>query len=100
MAFMTLALAQIGHLGNARSSGPVLRLKRIVANPYALLGVTCALVLQGAAIFLQPLATVLRVVPLDTRGWLVVITCASVPAIGGQAVKLFRAGLVAAPGQV
>jgi Ca2+-transporting ATPase len=100
MAFMTLALAQIGHLGTARSSGPVLRLKRIVANPYALIGVACALVLQGAPIFLEPLATILRVVPLDPRSWLVVIACASVPAIGGQAVKLFRAGLVAAPGQV
>ena len=54
MAFMTLALAQIGHLGNARSSGPILRLKRIVSNPYALLGVTCALGLQAAAIFFCP----------------------------------------------
>ena len=88
MAFMTLALAQIGHLGNARSSGPVLRLKRIVANPYALLGVTCALALQAAAVFFEPLANVLRVVPLDPREWLVVLVCASVPAIGGQAVKL------------
>ena len=88
MAFMTLALAQIGHLGNARSSGPVLRLKRIVSNPYALLGVTCALALQAAAVLFDPLANVLRVVPLDRRGWLVVLVCASVPAIGGQAVKL------------
>ncbi len=91
MAFMTLALAQIGHLGNARSSAPVLRFDRIVANPYALIGVGCALALQAAAVLIEPLAHVLRVVPLNPREWLVVIACASAAGIGGQAVKLFRA---------
>jgi P-type Ca2+ transporter type 2C len=89
MAFMTLALAQIGHLGNARSSAPVLRLERVVANRYALVGVACALVLQGAAAFLDPLANALRVVPLRPRDWLVVIACASAAAVVGQALKSF-----------
>ena len=91
MAFMTLALAQIGHLGNARSSAPVLRFDRIVANPYALIGVGCALALQAAAVLIELLAHVLRVVPLNPREWLVVIARASAAGIGGQAVKLFRA---------
>ena len=90
MAFMTLALAQIGHLGNARSSAPVLRFDRIVANPYALVGVACALALQAAAAFIEPLARILQVVPLNSREWLVVLACASVAGIGGQAVKLLR----------
>ena len=38
MAFMTLALAQIAHLGNARSAEAVLRPARVIANPYALAG--------------------------------------------------------------
>jgi Ca2+-transporting ATPase len=97
MAFMTLALAQIGHLGNARSNAPVLRLDRIVANPYALVGVACALVLQAAAAFIEPLAQVLRVVPLHPREWLVVVACASVAAIGGQGLKLLRPGGAAPP---
>ena len=46
VAFMTLALAQIAHLGNARSGEPVLRPARVVANPYALAGAFIAVGLQ------------------------------------------------------
>ena len=90
MAFMTLSLAQIAHLGNARSRGPVLRLERALANPYALLGAGLAVLLQLAAVFVDPLARILRVVPLDSTEWLVVVALASVPALGGQALKLVR----------
>ena len=90
LAFMTLALAQIAHLGNARSSGPVLRLERAVANPYAIVGVTVALALQATAVLLPPLAELLRVVPLQPRDWMVVIALASLPAISGQVFKLSR----------
>ena len=62
-AFMTLALAQIAHLGNARSRGPVLGFRRAVANPYALLGVGVALGLQAAAVLIEPLAPHLRLTP-------------------------------------
>ena len=70
MAFMTLAIAQIGHLGNARSRGPVLRLERAIANPYAIVGAIVALVLQAVAVFLEPLALLLRVVPLQPTDWI------------------------------
>ena len=36
IAFMTLAFAQILHLGNARSEGAVIRPARAIANPFAL----------------------------------------------------------------
>jgi Ca2+-transporting ATPase len=88
MAFMTLALAQIGHLGNARSGGPVLRFERAVANPYALLGVAASVGLQCAAIGLTPLAHLLRIVPLQPLEWSLVVALASLPAIVGQALKL------------
>jgi Ca2+-transporting ATPase len=91
VAFMTLAIAQIAHLGNARSSGPVLRFRRAVANPYALLGVAIALALQLMAVGVQPLADVLRVVPLGRTEWIVVIAMGSVPAVVGQLVKLWSA---------
>jgi P-type Ca2+ transporter type 2C len=91
MAFMTLALAQIFHLGNARSRGPVMRLERAVANPYALAGVALALLMQGAAIFLDPLAAILRVTPLEPVDWMVVIALASLPAVIGQAYKMVTA---------
>ncbi len=49
VAFMTLALAQIAHLGNARSRGPVLRLRRALANPHAIVGAgdRCAVAVVG-----------------------------------------------------
>ena len=44
MAFMTLALAQLFHLGNARSRGPVLTPRRAMANPWAVGAVALVLV--------------------------------------------------------
>ena len=90
MAFMTLALAQIAHLGNARSRGPVLRLGRALANPYALAGAGLAVLLQVLAVVVDPLARILRVTPLEPVEWLVVVGLASIPAISGQALKLYR----------
>jgi Ca2+-transporting ATPase len=89
-AFMTLALAQIAHLGNARSRGPVLALRRAVANPYALTGVAIALTLQVAAVAVAPLASLLDIVSLSARDWVVVVGLAAVPAVGGQLFKLVR----------
>jgi Ca2+-transporting ATPase len=89
IAFMTLALAQIGHLGNARSTGPVVHLRRATANPYALIGVALALGLQALATAVRPVATVLQIVPLDGGDWLVVLALASLPAVAGQTVKWF-----------
>ena len=43
---MTLALAQIAHLGNARSERDVLAPRRAAANGFALLGLAVALALQ------------------------------------------------------
>jgi Ca2+-transporting ATPase len=88
VAFMTLAIAQIAHLGNARSSGPVLHIRRALANPYALLGVAVALTLQLMAVAVEPLADVLRVVPLGLADWVVVLAMGSIPAVVGQLVKL------------
>ena len=91
IAFMTLALAQIAHLGNARSRGPVIRLERALANPYALAGAGLAALLQLGAAIIDPLARILRVTPLDSTEWVVVIALASIPALAGQALKVYRA---------
>ena len=64
-AFMTLALAQILHLGNARSAGPVLTPPFAFANRPRSGGSPCPR-LQLLAAFLPPLAQVLRVGSLST----------------------------------
>lgn len=90
LAFLTLAFAQVFHLGNARSAGPVLSFRRAVANRWALGAVVLAGALQLLAVFYPPLARVLGVLPPDPRDWLVVFTLALVPATAGQAAKLWR----------
>jgi Ca2+-transporting ATPase len=90
VAFMTLAFAQIAHLGNARSSGAVLRLRMITANPYALGAVAISTGLQIATLVVDPLRELLRIVPLTPTAWAVVVGCAAVPAVAGQAIKLLR----------
>jgi Ca2+-transporting ATPase len=90
VAFMTLALAQIFHLGNARSAEPVLWPARIGANRYAISAVVISVSLQLAAMYMGPLARILRVIPLDGNQWAVVLMLSAVPAVAGQALKLGR----------
>lgn len=87
IAFMTLAFAQILHLGNARSAGAVIRPASIISNPWALAGAGLATALQLLAILYAPLRDVLDLVPLDARDWMVVVGCAVAPAVIGQTVK-------------
>src|SRR5688500_4394584 len=71
MSFLTLSLAQLFHLGNARSSQPVVSLPAITRNPYALGAVALTLLLQALAVNLPVLARVLGTVPLSPREWLI-----------------------------
>jgi P-type Ca2+ transporter type 2C len=87
VGFMTLALAQILHLGNARSADPVLAPARVVANRWALGALGLTLLLQAATTSLAPLRTVLGVVPLTLADWAFVMTLAAIPAVVGQYLK-------------
>ena len=89
-AFMTLALAQILHLGNARSVGPVLSPRLALANRAAVAAVVLAIGLQVLTAFLAPLARVLRVTPLTGREWVLVVILGATPAIVGQIAKALR----------
>jgi P-type Ca2+ transporter type 2C len=90
LAFMTLAFAQIFHLGNARSNSPVIAPERALSNRYALAAVLVTFGLQVMAVSLDPLAQVLGVSPLTGKDWLVVLGLALVPAVLGQALKSLR----------
>jgi P-type Ca2+ transporter type 2C len=89
-AFTTLAVAQILHLGNARSRGPVLHPSRAFANPWALASVVLALALQAIALAFGPLASVLRVTALPAHVWTAVVLLSLAPAVTGQVLKLLR----------
>jgi Ca2+-transporting ATPase len=89
VAFTTLALAQVLHLGNARGEGPMLGGGRFWSNRYAVAAALVSVLLQLAALHLAPLAATLRVAPLSGEAWLVVIACSGAPAVVGQGVKYF-----------
>ena len=89
MAFMTLAFAQILHLGNARSDEAVVRPARVTANPYAILAVVVSVALQLLAVMFTPIASVLRVTTLGADDWLLVVLLSVLPAVIGQGVKLW-----------
>jgi Ca2+-transporting ATPase len=91
VAFMTLAFAQILHLGNARSALPVLAPLRMVANRYALAAVGLTAALQVLTLMIEPLARVLRLAPIGADGWVVMIGSALIPALAGQLIKTVRA---------
>ena len=88
IAFMTLALAQIAHLGNARSGEAVVRFARVMANPYALAGAAIASGLQVATVWFRPLADILRVTPLRGSDWIVIVAASALPAVVGQLIKI------------
>lgn len=88
MAFMTIALAQIFHLANARSAEHILTPRRALANRYAIAAVLLTIGLQFIAVYFTPLATVLRLTPLAALEWLVIFALALVPALAGQLVRI------------
>jgi Ca2+-transporting ATPase len=94
---MTLALAQVFHLGNARSVEPVLSHARLVANRYAVGAVVLSVVLQLLAVSVEPVKRVLGVVSLSATEWAVVLAMAAIPPVVGQVLKLRAASTAIAP---
>ena len=91
IAFMTLAFAQILHLGNARSEGAVIRPARAIANPFALGAVGLSVALQLVAASYDPLVNLLRLAEPELSDWVLVASAAAVPAVVGQAIKMATA---------
>ncbi len=87
ISFMTLALAQIFHLGNARSPRAVLTPARALANPYAVGAVVLSLILQVGLVRFAEVAALLRVSPLSARQWFVVLALSSATAVVGQVIR-------------
>ncbi|HEX6534042.1 MAG TPA: HAD-IC family P-type ATPase [Gemmatimonadaceae bacterium] len=88
LSFMTLALAQAFHLGNARSRASVLAPRRALANPWAVGAVALVVLLQLLAVYVPSLARVLHTQPLGRGDWLIVACLALIPALVGQVAKL------------
>ncbi len=88
ISFITLALAQAFHLGNARSHGAVLG-RGALSNRYALGAVALVVLLQLLALYAPPLTAVLDTRPLRWQEWLIVLPLSALPGLVGQAVRLW-----------
>jgi len=92
IAFLTLAVAQVLHLGNARSTLPTVRPKRFVANRAALAGAAFSLALVAATAHVPALARVLSLQSIGLADWAVVLIAGAMPAVTGQVWRALRAG--------
>lgn len=90
VSFMTLALAQLFHLGNARSHDAVVSPVRALANRWAVAAVVLVLALQTATVTWMPLTALLDLVALDATAWAVVAGASLMPAVVGQGVDLIQ----------
>ena len=90
VAFSTLALAQLFHLGNARSQRHVVHWQRALANRYAVGAVVLVIALQLLAVYSRPFARLLGTVPLSANDWLVIVVLAALPGAVGQLLRMRR----------
>jgi Ca2+-transporting ATPase len=90
MAFMTLALAQLIHLGNARSREPIRAYLGITANPWAVGALALVAALQVASVSIEPLQRALHTTPLAAHEWVLIVALAMVPALIGQVIRVCR----------
>lgn len=90
IAWMTLALSQLLHIGNVRSDAPATTAAGAVGNWYAVGAVLIGIALQVLAVQLPSLARALLVQPLSLPEWMVVVALAVTPAIIGQLWKLWQ----------
>lgn len=90
VAFQTLSLTQLFHLGNARSRTPVLTRDAVTRNRWALGAAAVVVTLQLAAVYLPPLASVLRLAVPGVRDWAIILPFSIAPAVIGQLAKAVR----------
>jgi Ca2+-transporting ATPase len=91
IAFLTLAVAQVLHLGNARSTLPTVRPRQLMANRAALAGAGFSLALVAATTHVPALARVLSLQSIGLADWAVVLIVGAMPAVTGQVWRAFRA---------
>jgi Ca2+-transporting ATPase len=83
VAFMTLALAQTFHLGNARSGRFTADLRQFATNRWALGAVALVMGLQLAALYFPFLANVLHLEPIPLSSWALIVPFSLLPVAAG-----------------
>lgn len=89
VSFLTIAFAQLFHVFNMRDKGSGLVNNEITRNPYVWGALALCSILIAAAVYVKPLAEVLRIIPPDAGGWTLVLVMSLLPVVIGQALKHF-----------
>ena len=90
MAFMTLALAQVFHVFNARSQRRSAFTDRLFTNGWLWAAVAMCLLLQAAAVYVPLLQRVLHTAPPSLADWGVIAGCSLLPVAVVELVKLIQ----------
>jgi len=85
IGFLSFALARLWHVFNMRDAGTGLFANEVTRNRWVWYAIGICLVLTAAAAGLPGLSTVLDVVPLDSFGWMLVLSGSLMPLLVGQA---------------
>ncbi|MGK7369304.1 MAG: cation-translocating P-type ATPase [Candidatus Halalkalibacterium sp. M3_1C_030] len=89
ISFLTLAFAQLWHVFNMRTEGSRLFVNTITRNPFVWGAIVLCILLILSALYIPILADVMRVIPPDFYGWIVILGMSLVPLVIGQIVKVF-----------
>ncbi len=88
VAFASLSIAEILRAFTARSEEVSLWRLPLSANPYIVPATIVSLLLVFVPIYLEPIATAFRAVPLNLNDWSIVLGLALVPSMGVELQKI------------
>ena len=83
VSFLTLSAAQLWHVFNMREPGSSRLRNEITRNPWVWGALALCAGLLVAAVEIQPLARVLQLEDIDSRGWALVVVASAMPAVLG-----------------
>jgi P-type Ca2+ transporter type 2C len=90
VSFLTLAFVQLFHVFNMRDPGSGLIKNEVTRNPYVWGAILLCVILILLAVYIEPVASVLKVLDPGAWGWLVIISMSLVPLIVGQVIMHFK----------
>ncbi|MDZ7691098.1 MAG: cation-translocating P-type ATPase C-terminal domain-containing protein [Balneolaceae bacterium] len=84
ISFLTLALAQLWHVFNMRSSSSFMFNNTIIRNRWIWAAIVTCIVLLLMAVYVPSFAAVLKIQPPSLYGWLTVLGFSLIPLLIGQ----------------
>ncbi len=88
VSFLALAFSRLLHAFNMRDRGSGFIINDVTLNPFVWQALALCAVLLFAAVYIRPLAGVLKLVPPGTMGWSLIFSAALATLLIGQLTKI------------